>query len=403
MAYSLSRSALLNLSSYLYLFVVSLSTTPYLIRHLGLAQFSQYVIALGYLALVTSLDLGLSRAVVYYHARATSGASTVAINSASLLLHLVLGLLFGLLTLVWFSPSLALLAFLTIILSHFQTYPESQGRFGLVNLRAVLVGTTNTIGAAILASLGFGVETILVTLCLASALTIVIFHTQAPSASLAPVSRPTIFQILSYGLKLQLGKLTNALQSQYPKLLFATNPVAVAVYSLSSSLVAKAAGAVSQLAIAFFPMSVKNANPGILKTLYLKTQLSLLVLALGAVIGYQYFGLSLLTWWLSDPGLAATLNEFMLTYRYVGLLLILTPLASTLLESRNRPGLSSLYGLIALLIELAVVVVLQSRLGILSVAYGNLLGLLIMVPVLLYSTQKNGFPGGTSPRLGRAA
>ncbi len=395
MAYSVSRSALLNLGSYSYLFVASLVTTPSLIRHLTLPEFSQYAIALGYLALITSLDLGLSRSVVYYLARSRTAPATTAYASASFVLHLVLGLFYAALTLIWFSPALAFLVLCTYLLGHYQTYPESQGYFGLVNLRAFIIGTSNTFLATLLAAQGYAVADILLALSLATLLTLLIFFRTSRELQFAAVKRAPVRDILHYGLKLQLGKLTSAFQSQYPKFLFAANPLAVTVFSLSSSLVAKAAGAVGQLGIALFPFSVKTHNTPKLRRFYVLTQLMLLVLGVLTIILYQFVGLPLLTWWLGEAELAASLHEYLLVYRYVGLALLLTPLASTLLESRNRPGLPSFYGLLALLIELGVVLLLLPQLQLFSVAYGNLLALVIMVPVLLYATQKNGFPRGT--------
>ena len=87
--------------------------------------------------------------------------------------------------------------------------------------------------------------------------------------------------------------------------------------------------------------------------------------------------------------LASTLHTFLLTYRYYGLLLVLTPLASTMLDSRNMAGRSSLYALLALVIELSVVSLTYSGYGVMSIAYGGVTSLLVMVPVLLITTQKS--------------
>lgn len=393
MSYSLTRASILNITSYLYLFVASLATTPTLIHSLGLSSFSTYALSLGVLALATSFDLGLSRSVVYYLAKSSNASEKKVILASSLLLHSLLGLTLATLVIFWFSKYLSLLIFLTFIVSHYQTYHESSGNFTLVNLRSFIIGTTNTLVATYLARLGFGVDLILFSLSLATMLTIFIFSFNTPSYYLRDANQNSIKLLLVYGLKLQLGKLVNAVQSQYPKLIFASVPLALTIYSLGSSLVAKAAGVVTQIAIAFFPYSITSSNDSKHKKYYAYTQISLFILGLITITTYSYYGESLLYWWLQDGAIVTKLHTFLLTYRYYGLLMVLTPLASTILDSRNQGATSSLYALYALLIEIFVVLYALPRYGVLSIAYGSLVSLLVMVPVLLYTTQKSVSPG----------
>jgi len=392
MTYSISKAAMLNITSYLYLFVASLATTPILIKSLGLSSFSAYALSLGVLALASSIDLGLSRSVVYYLAKSNSSREKKAILASSLVFHAILGFTFATLGLFWFSKYLSLLIFLTFIVSHYQTYHEATGNFSMVNLRSFVIGTTNTIIAAYLATLGFGVDLILLSLSLATVLTIFILSSSSPRYSLRDVNRVSLKILLVYGLKLQLGKLVNAIQSQYPKLIFASTPIALTIYSLSSSLIAKAAGAVTQIAIAFFPYSITSSNSAKHRKYYAYTQISLFLLGVLATTTYSFYGESLLYWWLKDEIIVNHLHSFLLTYRYYGLLLVLTPLASTVLDSHNRSATSSLYALYALLIELSVALYALPRYGVLSIAYGSLISLLVMVPVLLYTTQKSVLP-----------
>lgn len=393
MSYSLKRASIINLSSYIYLFLASLATTPTLIKYLGIPAFSSYALALGILALTTSIDLGLSRSVVYYLAKSKNQNDQSNTLSSSLLLHTTLGFIFAVASSYWFSMSLGALIFLTFIVSHYQSYHESVGSFGIVNMRSFIVGTTNTVVAAYLSSLGYGVDLILFSLSLATLITIFIMSFNIPRYSILSGNISSLKKILAYGLKLQLGKLVNTFQSQYPKFIFASNPLALTVYSLSSSLVAKAAGAVSQVAIAFFPYAITNSASRKQSRYYTFTQLALLALSVTGIISYSYFGKTLLYWWLGDESVVSSLHTFLLTYRYYGLLLVLTPLASTILDSRNMSGRSSLYAFFALVIELGVVALTYASYGVMSVAYGSLAGLLVMVPILLYTTQKTGSPG----------
>lgn len=388
MRYSLSRATLYNLSSYFYLLLATLATTPSLIRSLTLPAFGRYVLALGILSLLTSLDLGLSRSVVFHLARARTKLTRTRLLSASLFLHLILGLVFGIIACFWFSLPLGLLVFLTYLLAHFQTEPESLGAFGLINFRAFVIGTCNTAGALLLATLGYGLSPILHLLSFATLLTLVLFYSFSSRSPLRFPRWQDSVLLLRYGLRVQFGKFVNALGAQYPKFLLSANPLSLTVYSLASSLVSKGVAVVSQLAIATFPATSRNLHNPRLVTLYRRSQLGLVVLALLAYVAYEYLGLSLLTWWLAEPSLAAMVDAFLRTYRYYGLLLLLTPLASTVLDSANRPGLSSLYAALALLVELVIVLCTYRSLGIMSFAFGPTLSLLLFTPVLLLTAQR---------------
>lgn len=394
MRYSLSRATLYNLASYLYLLFATLATTPSLIRALTLPVFGEYVLALALLSLLTSLDLGLSRSVVFHLARTTSPLRQMQYISASFTLHAGLGGLYGLGVSFLTSPALGLLIFLTYLLGHFQAVPESSGRFGLVNLRAFLLGTSNTFGALLLARSGASLNHVLALLSLTTLFTLFIFALATPHPRLRVPERSFLSSLLSYGLRVQFGKFVNAMSAQYPKFLLATDPLGLTVFSLASSLVAKGVGAVTQFAIAYFPAGSRTPRSPMISHYYVRAQVLLFVLGLLALLLHQFYGLPVLTWWLADPALATQLNSFLHLYRYYGFLLLFTPLASTVVDSANRPGLSSLYAALALLLELAVVLSLLKSLGITVFALGPLLSLVVMVPVLLTTTQRILRTGG---------
>jgi O-antigen/teichoic acid export membrane protein len=157
-------------------------------------------------------------------------------------------------------------------------------------------------------------------------------------------------------------------------------------------------GGVAQVASAFYPASARSGvNPSI-RRIYLRIQLGLFALGLLAIGAYSLIGYSFLIWWLKDPELVGTIHSFILVYRYYGLLLLITPLASTVLDSTGHPGTTSLFGTIAFAIELIFALLLLPHYGLLAPAYAGIISLGIMVPMFLIFTGKILSRGGSSAR-----
>jgi len=385
MSYSLRRATGWNLTGYLYLLLASFATTPTLIHALGLPAYGQYALALALAGLISTLDLGLPRAIVYFLSQSNlTPRKRQEILNSSLFAFGLLGFIFFLPVTIYHSFALGLFIWLTFLLSHFLSLPESRGDFARVNLRNFLVGTANTLGAMLVALEGFGVTGILYLLSASTLLTIILVFVPA-----YPIpTRPVLRALISYGVKSWLGKLVGSVQGQYAKFLLASSPIALASYTLGSSLISRLVGGVTQLSSALFPYSVNARGQNSFRPLYLRLQLALFCLGLFAIVLYQAFGLTFLNWWLGDHVLAASVHSFLKIYRFYALLLLITPLASTVLDSLGKPLITSLLGAVALGLEITFAWVYLPQLGLLSPAYGALLSLVIMVPVLLTYTGK---------------
>ncbi|EKD80711.1 MAG: hypothetical protein ACD_40C00033G0002 [uncultured bacterium] len=385
MSYSLRRATGWNLAGYLYLLLASFATTPTLIRALGIPAYGQYALSLALAGLISTLDLGLPRAVVYFLSQSgLTPSKRQEILNSSLFAFSLLGFLFFLPAAIFHSLSLGILIWLNFLLAHYLSLPESRGDFARVNLRNFLVGTANTVGAMLVALAGFGVTGILYLLSFSTLLTIILVYVPAHPFS----SRQTLKAFFVYGVKSWLGKLVGSVQGQYAKFLLASSPLALASYTLGSSLISRLVGGVTQVSTALFPYSVSARGNSRFRHLYLRLQLSLVLLGVLATLLYQAFGLPFLSWWLGDYSLAASVHSFLLIYRFYALLLLLTPLASTVIDSLGKPLMTSFLGLATLVIEVTFTWVYLPQLGLLSPAYGALLSLILIVPVLLIYTER---------------
>lgn len=403
MHYSLTRATIWNISGYLFLLIAALVSTPILVHQLGLMLFGQYALILATLALVSSVDLGLSQSVV----RALSKDHVFSerrrtLWATSSILFILTGLVCALIaSLVSYNyhidyvvlPIIFSLAMMNNIVAHYSTLPQAEGHFGYFNAKTYIVGTANTLVAAYLAWRGQGILQILLALLASYLLTLLVLayfslkffpHPRKGRPSLL-VAKSLIF----FGLKNQAGKLVGQAQSQYGKyLLAALSPLSLSAYVIAQGIVQKLVGGVAQVATAFYPASARSGISASTRKIYSHIQFALIIIGIGAIILYQYIGLPFLTWWLKDPQLVSTVHSFILVYRYYGLLLLLTPMASSTLDSLGYPGSTSLFGVLAFIIELVTALVLYPYYGLLAPAYAGIISLGIMTPVVLIFTGR---------------
>lgn len=411
MHYSLTRATTWNILGYLYLFIAALISTPIIVRHLGLGNFAQYGLVIATLSLVSSLDLGLPQAVVralsidHEHSR---GRQTI--WATSILLFVMSGIVAAVVaTLISYNlhvspailPTIFALALVSNLVAHYSTLPQAEGHFGFFNAKTFIVGTGNTIVAAYLSWRGLGLLEILLALLvsyLISLFVLVYFSLKFfPRPRDGRVSVVVAKSLITFGLKNQAGKLVGQAQSQYGKyLLVALSPLTLSAYVIAQGLVQKLVGGVSQVATAFYPaVSRSGINPSV-HLVYIRLQLGLFALGLLGVFAYQIIGLPFLTWWLGDLQLVSTIHSFILSYRFYGLLLLLTPLSSAVLDSTGHPGTTSLFGALAFALELVFAVILLPSYGMLALSYAGIISLGIMVPTLLIFTEKILSRGGTA-------
>jgi len=404
MHYPLARATSWNLAGYLYLIVASLIATPIFIHALGIDLYGQYLLLMGVIGFASAIDLGLSQAVV----RALSQGSGSAVSdrsslwTTSLLLFTLTGLLAGFLSILvisFFHLSFALLLTIFLIitfnnlLSHFLTLPQSLGRFGWFNVKTFLVGTTATLLTALLAFFGFGLLGIFFAQLLSYLVTLLLLI--CFSFRFFPFSRYTLPSwqsarpLLSFGWRNQVGKLIGQTGAQYGKfMLAAISPLAVSAYSLSQALVMKAASSINQLTTALYPASSRDAHQPAIRSLYHRLQIGLLVFSLLGVILFYTLGNLVLTTWLHDPSLVVAVHSVLSIFIWYFVILILTPLPSTILDSHGHPGITSFFTFLTVGLEICLAFYFLPRLGMLAPPIAGLIAVAATTPPLLLVTER---------------
>lgn len=402
MYHQLVRGTTWNLAGYLYLIIASLVSTPLLIHSLGLTQFAQYGLIIATLALTSSFDLGLPQAIVRALAREQKSYSErQSIWATSSVLFLTAGLLSAILTtfivsrfnhlpLIWLLTFV--LALMTSLTAHYSTLPQAEGNFGYFNVKTFVVGTGNTLLAAYLASRGYDVALILagqVGCYLLSLFILAYFSLKffphpregRPSLGLAK-------SLLNFGIKNQLGKVVGQVQAQYAKYLLASvSPLSLSAYLISAGLVQKLSGGISQLGSALYPASARSSGLS-LRPLYYRLQFGLCLTALLGILVFRVWGLGFLEWWLHAPDLSSKVYSVMQVLIWYFAILVLTPLASVILDSRGRPEITSFFAFITTTLEIVMALLLFGRYGLFAPVYASLIAVALTTPALFYVTER---------------
>ena len=414
MHYSLKRASTWNMVGYLFLILASLISTPILVKHLGLGVFSQYGLIIATLGVVSTINLGLPLAETRLLAReSTSACKKFSVWATASILFVALGVVAGLVavTIAYYLhvnyATLGVIFCLVLInslVTHYMTLPHAEGHFGYYNIKNFVVGSANTLIPAhlvthpqlisqnLLVHLGI-IDILLRVQLLAYLVTLMCLGYFSlkyfPHPRDGVFSKPIALSLIKFGLKNQLGSVIGQIQAQYGKyLLIGLSPLTLSSYIIGTSLVQKMVGAVGQLATSFYPAASRGDDQPKLRYLYSKIQLYLFMLGLGAIVAYQYAGLPFLTWWLKDVGIATNVHSFLLVYRFYALLLLLTPMASTVVDGHGRPGMTSLFGAVAFALELIIAIAILPRYGMLAPAYAGLASLMIMTPLFLFFTGR---------------
>lgn len=403
MYYSLKRATIWNISGYVYLLLASFIATPILVKYLGITEFSRYSLILASTILVSAINLGLPQAVVRALAIAHKfSKKRQTIWASSSLLFIITGILAGLIAVLLVYPlHLEIPLLITIfgigllnnLVSHYLTLPQAEGHFGYFNTKTFIIGTGNTLLAAYLAFRGFGILGIFamqlftywITLLPLAYFSLKYF----PQPRKGKASLPVIKSLTTFGLKNWGGKLVGQVQSQYAKyLLAAVSPISLSAFVIAQGLVQKSAGGVVQLATAIYPASARAGLDPSFAKLYHRLQFGLFILGLLSACLYYLFGHEFLIWWLHSAELAKLIDSIMRVLVWYFVLLLLTPLPSTILDGLGRPGLSSLFAFITSFIEILLALILFPTQGLFAPVYASLIAIMLTTPALIYFTDK---------------
>ncbi|MBU1200155.1 polysaccharide biosynthesis C-terminal domain-containing protein [Patescibacteria group bacterium] len=405
---TLLKNSSINLLGYGYLLLLSFFAIPMLLKSLGADTFGVYLVYAGLIPLASTLNFGLTTALVRYlslpsiskHKKTlywqTCLWQFIVLSLAVFLLSLLINLLV-INKLVPVSLLTSILISLIIFVNHlsqpFQTLPQVDQNFAFYNLRNLIVGTGTTILTAFLALYYPSLPHIFAFQLVLHIITGLVFFKYATNKFTGKnvwpkFSRPASNKLINFGFKNFIGSLASQLRNQFSKFALAgmLNPQAVTIFTIPQTIIIKAAGAISQLTLSFFPLSTSLSSKeriGKLQKLILGIQGLVLFLGILQVYVVHQFGLSFLIFWLKDVDLATKGFSVLKILSIFFVLTSLTPIPSVVLDGINKPQIPSMFAVSSAVLNIILIFLLTPQYGFLGPAYATTISSIVVAPLFL--------------------
>jgi len=417
---TLIKNSSYNLVSYAYLAVASLISIPIILNSLGGELYGSYILFNGIVLVAATFDLGLSQATIrWLSLPKINQATRVNTWKTSLFFFYILAALLSFITFILLrfflidlpaftpiNPDQYLLATVIasgiVLINHlniaFLTIPQAHQRFDIYNTRTIIVGTANTLITAWLSTKTNNIAVLLglqLIFHLSAFITLLSYsrHQLGANPLIPKLHKQLSKELLGFGGKNFVTNIANQIRVQFSNFILGglIGPVAVTAFSIPQNLIIKAAGAISQVTLAFFPLSTSLTSPERfpkLKRLIIQLQVVIFLLGIIQVfIVYQY-GYQILTLWLNNPEVVIQAYPVLKILSWFFLLTILTPIPTAVFESLNKPQIPAIIASLNTILTIGLIFFIsnQSNIGSSSLipAYATLYSSIILVPIFLF-------------------
>jgi O-antigen/teichoic acid export membrane protein len=410
-----------NLASQLWLVVLTLAITPYVVHHLHVDVYGLFTLLLAFTAYFAMLDLGFGYATTKYVAeyRARGDVDAVQkIASTSLTAYLVLAVAGGL-ALAAVSPLLvehvlavperlqplaqtgfliASLAFsLSMTLQALQAFPNALQRMDLTTRRTIAFSTASTLGIVTMLALGRGLLAVLAVQVAVNAIAVLAFFLLSrrllPEVRLRPgFDGPTFRMLARFSLLKFANNVSTNTVMQIDKVLVGAlvSLGAVGFYFVPLQLAQRLTTVVGAVAVAFLPAASAlhgRADRERLVELYLRATKVVSVLGLPLAALLVVFAHPILEFWIdphfADEG-AVTLQVLAVGYG----INIFSTIPAITSDSLGRPGVTTSFSVVSAGLNVALSLILIPSHGIVGAALAIAINSALLVPVFLWYVHR---------------
>jgi O-antigen/teichoic acid export membrane protein len=418
---TLIKNSSYNLISYAYLAVASLISIPIILNSLGGELYGSYILFNGIVLVAATFDLGLSQATIrWLSLPKINQATKVNTWKTSLFFFYILAVLLSFTTFILLrfflidlhaftpiNPDQYLLATVIasgiVLINHlniaFLTIPQAHQRFDIYNTRTIIVGTANTLITAWLSTKTDNIAVLLglqFIFHLSAFITLFSYsrHQLGANPLIPKLHKQLSKELLGFGGKNFVTNIANQIRVQFSNFILGglIGPVAVTAFSIPQNLIIKAAGAISQVTLAFFPLSTSLTSPERfpkLKRLIIQLQLIIFLLGIIQVFVVYQYGYQILTLWLNNPEVVIQAYPVLKILSWFFLLTIAAPIPTAVFESLNKPHIPAISAALNTVITIGLIFIFTSRYQQTSAslipAYANLISSAIIIPSFLIS------------------
>ena len=413
---TLLKNTSFNLIGYVYLTIAAFISIPILLRNFGQELYGVYLLFSGIIPLMVAIDFGLSQATTrYLSLPKNSDKKRSVIWQTSFTLFFLVGLLIAAISFISFYffaskssvfsslPSfqflpLSIAISLILLFNHLNislmTLIQSNQRFDIYNLRVLIVGTGNTLLTAFISTFTTNLVTIFFFLFSCHFITFLIFLRYACrhfSFSLPKFILDKVYskKLFSFGLRQFVGNLASQINIQVSKYILGLSLAVkiVPVFSIPQNVMVKGTGVISQLTLAFFPLSASLVTKEKIKKLsrlVTGLQFSILFIGILQVLFIYTLGDDVLHLWLNNPNFVIQAYPILKVLSWYFLLTTITPIPTSVLDSINLPQVPSFFAVLTAILTLGSMLYLVPSFGALGAAYAYVFASAITVPLFLF-------------------
>jgi O-antigen/teichoic acid export membrane protein len=416
-----ARNVGYNFLSQIWLVVLGLLITPYLVRHLGVGVYGFLTLLLAISAYSAALDFGFGFALVKYISEfygRRDDAMVRRLVSTAVTVYLGLGVLAGL-TLTLVSPwlidvlgvdrslrPLAQDAFyisaaalcVTLILSMATAVPNALQRMNLTARRTIAFGTVGMLGQVVLLALGRGLLSLLVLQVVVGVAAVMSFLLVSkrllPFISLRPTLDISTFKLLGRFSALKfVNQVAATTVMQIDKFLVGAmvSLSAVGYFVVPLQVAQRLPALVGNVAVAFLPAASAfhgQSDRVRLNELYLRATklVALLVLPLSSML--VIFAHPILTFWIGPTFAEKSSLPLQLLAIGYGLNTFSTIPAITS-DSMGRPGVTASFSVASTVLNVGVSLLLIPRFGIEGAALAIVVNSVLLVPYFIFYVHRH--------------
>ncbi len=379
----LGRSAFQGLVGFVAPALVVFASYPVLLRHLGAAAFGVYLLAVSMSGAMMFLDLGFSAVTLRFVALDLAAGHTGAaadVVLTSLVFYGAAGILGGLgiaaLSPLWaglfkIEPPLlgdAISAFRMAGLPFaacfmdlvFLSVAKAAGRFDRAALYLTLLAIATHGSAAVAVLLGSGLAGAMISVAVAHVAALCFIAAsglrlcRALGIDLRHARPVAVGRMFAFGWVFTLNSAAGFLLFQIQRLLLGAvlGSAAVSVYQVAMAAPAKLQGAVHAASEVLFPLATGSSVNARLRRIYRRAFGLSAVLALVGLGGLVTLGRPLFTWWLG-ASMAASIAPLLPVFAIAYFVLSLAPAPYHVLNGLGRPGVNTLFSVMNVLLNLA--------------------------------------------------
>lgn len=416
-----ARNSIFSLISFLYPTVLTIVVTPIFIHYLGPTRYGIYALSQVVFSFISLLDFGVAPTLLKFVSEHAARGEIKELNAtvaATLVFYAaigILGVLIASVIAVFFVGDLFRLSgelrsttqfvlvvagfsfLFSMLVSGLSSIPAGLQRFDLVTVLGIALQTPAVLANVLVLYLGFGLRGLAIVGFIATAVGIPVFA--LVDRKLIPGFRPIprwepqlLREVFSFSAYAFIANFTGAILFQLDKIFIGalSGVKSVTYYTIPGSLAQRIHSASASLSVVVLPLAsdlFARGEDERVQQLYRRAIRFVTLFVVTVGVPLFVFARDILHYWLNS-GFAENSTDVLRLLLITYSLLALTTVAYYVVMGAGKPWLAAVYGTVAAVLNVILIVILIPPYGIVGAAVAYLVSSLAALPFVWYTERK---------------